>query len=125
MWIFFAKLIKVAITPLLSQLQGWPGWQKNGTMLRNSHLVFFSARIEPKMKIIRKTVRKQGFFGDFFSNFDSFLQFTHFWLNSSAKTQQIYLEKKNGFFDTQAKLYIPSTLNIDLILWHTQLIVCA
>ena len=24
-----------------------------------------------------------------------------------------------------AKLYIPSTLNIDLILWHTQLIVCA
>ena len=25
----------------------------------------------------------------------------------------------------EAKLYIPSTLNIDLILWHTQLIVCA
>ena len=25
----------------------------------------------------------------------------------------------------QAKLYIPSTLNINLILWHTQLIVCA
>ena len=24
-----------------------------------------------------------------------------------------------------AKLYIPSTLNIDFILWHTQLIVCA
>ena len=24
-----------------------------------------------------------------------------------------------------SKLYIPSTLNIDLILWHTQLIVCA
>ena len=24
-----------------------------------------------------------------------------------------------------AKLYIPSILNIDLILWHTQLIVCA
>ena len=23
------------------------------------------------------------------------------------------------------KLYVPSTLNIDLILWHTQLIVCA
>ena len=23
------------------------------------------------------------------------------------------------------KLYFPSTLNIDLILWHTQLIVCA
>ena len=28
-------------------------------------------------------------------------------------------------FVLQTKLYIPSTLNIDLILWHTQLIVCA
>ena len=28
-------------------------------------------------------------------------------------------------FTTEAKLYIPSTLNIDFILWHTQLIVCA
>ena len=26
---------------------------------------------------------------------------------------------------SKPKLYIPSTLNIDLILWHTQLIVCA
>ena len=25
----------------------------------------------------------------------------------------------------RSKLYIPSTLNIDLILWHTQLIICA
>ena len=30
-----------------------------------------------------------------------------------------------NFFDLGSKLYIPSTLNIDLILWHTQLIVCA
>ena len=30
----------------------------------------------------------------------------------------------NGECVCQAKLYIPSTLNIDLILWHTQLIVC-
>ena len=28
-------------------------------------------------------------------------------------------------FAVVAKLYIPSTLNIDLILWHTHLIVCA
>ena len=28
-------------------------------------------------------------------------------------------------FRRHPKLYIPSTLNIDLILWHTQLIVCA
>ena len=32
-------------------------------------------------------------------------------------------EKSN--FDSRAKLCIPSTLNIDLILWHIQLIVCA
>ena len=28
-------------------------------------------------------------------------------------------------WNPQSKLYIPSTLNMDLILWHTQLIVCA
>ena len=28
-------------------------------------------------------------------------------------------------FRLQAKLYIPSTLNTDYLLWHTQLIVCA
>ena len=49
-------------TPLLSQLQGWPGWQMNGTTVRYLDLVFFCARIEPKMKKIRKTIRKQGFF---------------------------------------------------------------
>ena len=35
------------------------------------------------------------------------------------------MQQKNPFFfDLEPKLYIPSTLNIDLILWHTQLIVC-
>ena len=37
--------------------------------------------------------------------------------------------KTEGYYFIQnwrkSKLYIPSTLNIDLILWHTQLIVCA
>ena len=56
------KLIKVVITPLLSQLQGWPGWQKNGTMLRYLHLVFLSAKIEPKIEKIGKTIRNQVFF---------------------------------------------------------------
>ena len=32
---------------------------------------------------------------------------------------------KRTFFREYSKLYIPSTLNIDLILWHTQLIVSA
>ena len=34
----------------------------------------------------------------FFVNFDSFLKFIQFWLNSSAKTEQIYLWKKNWIF---------------------------
>ena len=34
-------------------------------------------------------------------------------------------EIKRVDFYLYSKLYIPSTLNIDLILWHTQLIVCA
>ena len=34
-------------------------------------------------------------------------------------------ERRIKELDFQAKLYIPSTLNIDLMLWNTQLIVCA
>ena len=30
-----------------------------------------------------------------------------------------------GELNPGPKLYIPSTLNIDLMLWHTKLIVCA
>ena len=35
------------------------------------------------------------------------------------------LGSANKDFMLLTKLYIPSTLNIDLILWHTQSIVCA
>ena len=34
-------------------------------------------------------------------------------------------ESSHGEMIHYPKLYIPSTLNIDLILWHTQLIACA
>ena len=36
-----------------------------------------------------------------------------------------FREPKIPALSKQPKLYISSTLNIDLILWHTQLIVCA
>ena len=60
--------------------------------------------------------------------------------NSKKKQQDLKSEKEIEIQDHQTtasitqeqsssryapKLYIPSTLNIDLILWHTQLIVCA
>ena len=37
----------------------------------------------------------------------------------------IYKYETQFFFKLPPKLYIPSTLNIDLILWHTQSILCA
>ena len=48
------KLTKVVITPLLSQLRLWPGWQKNG--------VFFALRL-----IEFKKRKKTEIFDDFFS----------------------------------------------------------
>ena len=41
------------------------------------------------------------------------------------KLLRILFLKQYLILSTLAKLYIPSTLNIDLILWHTHLIVCA
>ena len=46
---------------------------------------------------------------------------THVILISCNKQVHVYVIN----FAFMPKLYIPSTLNIDLILWHTQLIVCA
>ena len=44
-----------------------------------------------------------------------------------AGAANLYFDRKSWMehFNSHPKLYIPSTLNIDLILWHTQLIVCA
>ena len=45
---------------------------------------------------------------------------------SCLKTKSFFLLKDDAaLLKLKLKLYIPSTLNIDLILWHTQLIVCA
>ena len=43
-----------------------------------------------------------------------------------AELTELFFAESNIFlFGMSPKLYIPSTLNIDPILWHTQLIVCA
>ena len=45
---------------------------------------------------------------------------------SFCSTGDVCIAKQGSYRSTcSPKLYIPSTLNIDLILWHTQLIVCA
>ena len=77
------------ITPLLSQLQGWPGWQKDGTMLGYLHLVGFCAKIKPEMKKVQKTARKQGFFDEFSSIL------TVFW--SLINSGSILAQKLNRF----------------------------
>ena len=52
-----------------------------------------------------------------------FMQFV-VWFNICQKTLKIqYLFQRDSRLDP--KIYIPSTLNIDLIPWHKQLFVCA
>ena len=42
-----------------------------------------------------------------------------------AKRKITWSQYKSQYRDATAMLYIPNALNIDLILWQTQLIVCA
>ena len=44
-------------TPLLSQLQGWPGCQKIQFFFSQINLFSFCARIEPKLNKLQKTVK--------------------------------------------------------------------
>ena len=47
------------------------------------------------------------------------------WFKGIVKIEQSGILIVKHVSGSNAKFYIPSTLNIDLILWHTQLIVCA
>ena len=54
--------------------------------------------------------------------------FIWFWSNCDLYFSFLfscYFSSNQNGKGSPSKLYIPSTLNIDLILWHTQLIVCA
>ena len=44
-------------SPLLSQLQGWPGFQKIKFFFSQINLFSFCARIEPKLNKLQKTVK--------------------------------------------------------------------
>ena len=57
----------------------------------NTSFEFWCTNIAPKLKNIKKNLRKQAFYFTFFSNFDDFLKFVPFGGNISAKTQQFYL----------------------------------
>ena len=54
--------------------------------------------------------------------------FLFIWIPTVSSCSQLFFSfgrPGHIFFAQSPKLYIPSTLNIELILWHTQLIVCA
>ena len=67
----------------------------------NHDLTFYAHSINYVCHSIRSMFRVLGIY-----NFDQ-------WQKVSGKNIHIY------FFNQKPKLYIPSTLNIDLILWHT------
>ena len=103
----------------------------NMTWNRKFHLKFFSMRYVEKFPFYTR----QGTFLVFATHctVEEFLQTSAFRhsmvldfqtsLGMLQKLLTITLSDHN--LTLIAKLYIPSTLNIDLILWHTQLIVCA
>ena len=58
-----------------------------------------------------------GFFKDLFEG-------NLFFISADVASEKLYSENLSKI-TVSAKLYIPSTLNTDYLLWHTQLIVCA
>ena len=113
---------------------------KNGMELFSTYLVFwFLSNLSSKYKMFR--VQKwpfwvQNFEFSLVSSIDKraclFINFQHYQpAQNQPKSHFLFHENvylRDFYIMTLipvAKLYIPSTLNIDLILWHTQLIVCA
>ena len=53
-----------------------------------------------------------------------YLKEIFFFISADVASEKLYSENLSKI-TVSAKLYIPSTLNTDYLLWHTQLIVCA
>ena len=79
---------KTIISSIWMRLQGPQGCQKMRHHPLNKLMEVWCAKIEPKLKKIQKSVRKQAYSTIFFSVLTGFLKFLQFWLNSSAKTQK-------------------------------------
>ena len=63
----FKTNLKTHISPLLTRPQGSQGYQKMHQDPLNMPVEVWCAKIAPKLKNIRKCLRKQGFFDLFFS----------------------------------------------------------
>ena len=66
------------ISPLLTRPQGCQGCQKIRKTKLKTTLMSWSAKIQPKLKKIQKTFRKQGFFDNFCSILRVFHSFFNF-----------------------------------------------
>ena len=64
--------LKTHISPLLTRPLRSQGWQKMHQDPLNMPVEVWCAKIAPKLKNIRKSLGKQGFFWHFFFNFDGF-----------------------------------------------------
>ena len=90
---------KTLIYSIWIRPQGSLGCQKMRQGPLNTPFEVWRANIALKLKNIQNTQRKQVFL-TFFFNFDGFSKFVPFGGNSSAKTQQFYLQKKKSDFLT-------------------------
>ena len=101
----------------------WPMTRKNFWPSYFSYVLLFSLKFHKKEK--ENNAKSVGIFACSHSTRKSLKLFTpirlvDFWANRTTRDcsciQYMYI---------WSKLYIPSTLNTDYLLWHTQLIVCA
>ena len=101
-WRHRHKIIKTnlntLVSPLLMRPQGSQGCQKMRQVPLNMPLEVWCAKIAPKLKNIRKSLRKQGFCWHFSFNFDVFLSLCLFGAILAQKENSFICKIKNVIF---------------------------
>ena len=77
------------------------------------------------VRICKKKEKKYTFSKVSFELFNYWMNISVSWGHEGRIRGKKWPAERGRKINRKPKLYIPSTLNIDLILWHTQLIVCA
>jgi hypothetical protein len=92
--------LKTLVSPLLMRSQGSQWCQKMRQDPLNMPVEVGCTKIAPKLKNIRKSLRKQGFFWHFFFNFDGFWSLCLLGVILSQMENSFICKKKMWFFDT-------------------------
>ena len=90
--------LKTLVSPLLTRPQGSQGCQKMRQDPLNMPVEVWRAKIAPKLKNIRKSLRKQGFFWHLFFNFDGFWSLCLLGAILAQKENSFICKKKNVIF---------------------------